>query len=114
MTVILEIIDTPEAAQGVALTNVICTLKNTGTEDIENLYLKVIDAVVFSKLYSYWAASSYLSCLNVSAKIWNFTDGNYIFPAGTEKNIKFRDWDIKADAPTGDNQVNTNFGYELV
>lgn len=114
MSVILEIIDTPEAAQGVRLTYILCKLKNSGTEDIKNLFLKVVDSTVFHQLIVYHAPSATSDCLNASAKVHNYTDGNYIFPAGTEKVIRFITWHIKNNSPTGNNNVNTNFGYELL
>lgn len=90
------------------------TLTNSGNENVRKLRLKVTDSVVFSVLKVAQVGAP-VTCLNQfnTNDIYNWTDANYNFPAGTTKTIKFNPFTIKGDAPVQIHNITCSFQYEV-
>ena len=115
MTVVLEIIDIPPVSQGYTGDNIEAKLENSGTENVKNVDIKVIDAVIYTAISIYiGAGGTPYTCLNTFTGyyIHNFDDSNNNFPAGTTKLVKFYIV-TKADAPVAINDVSTHFTFEV-
>jgi hypothetical protein len=115
MSVELQVIDFPVMSQGWWGT-IEANIKNTGTENVENVYLKVVDPgmVVFSSINVYYDLTHNVSCRNAfsSQTIHNFDDNNKKFPAGSTKQIKFSVV-IQDDAPVAIHTLSTFFKYAV-
>lgn len=112
MSVELQIIEVPAISRGWT-GNITCKLKNSGTENVTEVHLKVIDAVIYSALRIH-APSGEENCLNVfSGSIIETDYSSKNFPAGTERTIFFDTYNIKADAPIDVHNVSTHFQYEV-
>lgn len=110
MTVILKIVDVPLMSQG--WTGALdVKLENSGDENVKQVKIKVVDSVIFTDIKVY-DGGGYRTCLNVFNTNWveNRDDGNYNFPAGTEKKIRLLPT-IKDDAPVEVHDVETHFQF---
>jgi len=92
------------------------TLTNSGTENVRNLQLKVVDSAVFSVLAiaADNGATHSETCLNVfnADYIRNYTNGDKNFPAGTSKNV-YMYYTVKGDAPIQVNDLACFWQYEI-
>ena len=119
MSVELQIINFPPLSQGWGKDNVFPKLKNSGSENVTSVKLKVVDAVVFDFMrYCADAACTWIPvCLNVfpsgASYIWNRDDGNRNFPAGTEKTVCLYEVEIKDAAPVEVHNISTFFQYAV-
>ena len=78
---------------------------NSGDENVTSVKIKVVDSSVFEHC-KVWISSAYYSCLNVFnyGILRNTTDSNYLFPAGTTKDVQFQIY-INDDAPIQQHQI---------
>jgi hypothetical protein len=92
------------------------TLTNSGTENVRNIQLKVLDSAVFTVLAvaAENGAVHQETCLNVfnADDIKNYTDGNKNFPGSTTKNI-YMYYTVKGDAPIQVNDLVCYWQYEI-
>lgn len=113
MSVELKIIGNPITSQGEHLVEANATLKNSGTENVRNVTVKVIDTDIFDDLMirTTVGVSTILNVFGGYIKNMDDVSGN--FPAGTEKAIQYWQYDVKADAPVNVHIVPTHFTYEV-
>lgn len=114
MSVELQIINIPPVSQGQEENYFTVKLKNSGNENVTNVKLKVIDSAIFSAL-AIEPGGTGSSCLNVftTRSIFNKQASNYNFPAGTEQNMGFVHYHVKADAPVDVHDIASHFMFTV-
>lgn len=129
MAVELQIVNFPALSQGWS-GYVTAKLANTGTENVRNVKVKVVDTLVFDvlKICSAFWTGAYWNCVNCGTGYPEFSSdclniySGYLcnrdsldrnFPAGATHSLGFYTLTVKADAPVQVNTLSTFFQFEV-
>lgn len=91
------------------------TMKNTGDENIRNLYVKINSAAgtIFSLFQAKCNVVGWANCLNTyTSNVLIFTDASLTLPAGQSKNFEIK-VTVKSDAPIDAHTLTWHVQYEV-